>query len=163
MGSAGTSSGHRRSEALELDVRCFKPSKCLLFHLQVGFDLAVRRARALVAEPQCDHVERHAALQKIHGCRVSPGYAGIRAWPSGSVVLRWPCPPPAPVAAPRCCGSSDARIDWATMLPNHAVAGWRVAKRGGFSGRSVSCGECPALPRKRSTYLSNCGLDIMSV
>ena len=39
-------------------------------------------------------------------------------------------PPPAPVAAPRCSGSSDARIGWAAMPPNHAGAGWRLATRG---------------------------------
>src|SRR5574337_1583803 len=37
-----------------------QPCECFLLHGKVGLDVAVSGGGALVAEPKCDHVERHA-------------------------------------------------------------------------------------------------------
>ena len=56
--------------AAHLGVWRLQPCEGLLLHREVGLDISVRRCRALVAEPQGDHVERHARLQQVHGARV---------------------------------------------------------------------------------------------
>jgi hypothetical protein len=111
------------AEALEFDVGRLKPGERLLLHLQVGLDVAVRRVRALVAEPQGDHVERHAALQQVHGGRMPQGVRRDALGLQTRLLDRRPGPPQAPVAAPRCIASSDARIDWAAMPPIRAGCG----------------------------------------
>jgi len=39
----------------------------LLLHRQIGFDVAMRRDRAFVAEPECHHGNIDTALQQMHG------------------------------------------------------------------------------------------------
>jgi len=75
MKAASTNSGlciSQRLQEVEQRVRCpiardlaswfVKPGERAFLHVQVGFDVMVRRDGALVSEPQCDYADVDASL-----------------------------------------------------------------------------------------------------